>query len=111
MVSARDPGRDEARAAGSRQASVGETLCPRAAVPARRPPVSVKSITALNWGRGRPDAHDMAEQARGRTGVATTVGRTVQQRRRHPRVAVAGKIRMVADTSQGLVTLSGTVTD
>jgi c-di-GMP-binding flagellar brake protein YcgR len=53
----------------------------------------------------------MAEQASGRTAVVTTVGRGVRQRRRHPRVAVAGKIRMVADTSQGLVTLSGTVTD
>ncbi len=52
----------------------------------------------------------MAEQARDGSGV-TTVGRAFQQRRRHPRVAVAGKVRVVADTSHGLVTMSGTPVD
>jgi c-di-GMP-binding flagellar brake protein YcgR len=70
----------------------------------------VKFITALNRASAPPDAHDMAEQARDGTG-AVTVGRAFQQRRRHPRVAVAGRVRLVADTSQGLVTLSGNVID
>jgi len=50
----------------------------------------------------------MAEQ------LATTIGtssRKLQQRRRHPRVAVAGKVRLVADTPDGLVTLTGNVID
>jgi RNase P/RNase MRP subunit p29 len=33
------------------------------------------------------------------------------QRRRHPRVTVAGKIRMVADSSEGLMTVTGNVID
>src|SRR4051794_10295016 len=33
------------------------------------------------------------------------------QRRRHPRVSVAGKVRLVADSSQGLVILNGNVID
>jgi len=33
------------------------------------------------------------------------------QQRRHPRVSVNGKIRMVADTPEGLVTLTGTLVD
>jgi hypothetical protein len=50
----------------------------------------------------------MAEQ------LATWVGtgsRSLQQRRRHPRVCVAGKVRLVADTPEGLVTLTGNVID
>jgi hypothetical protein len=50
----------------------------------------------------------MAEQ------LADTIGadsRALQQRRRHGRVAVAGKVRLVADTPEGLVTLTGTVID
>jgi c-di-GMP-binding flagellar brake protein YcgR len=33
------------------------------------------------------------------------------QRRRYPRVSVAGKVRLLADTSNGLITLAGTVVD
>jgi c-di-GMP-binding flagellar brake protein YcgR len=33
------------------------------------------------------------------------------QKRRHPRVAVNGKVRLVADTPDGLVTLSGQLVD
>jgi c-di-GMP-binding flagellar brake protein YcgR len=33
------------------------------------------------------------------------------QQRRHPRVSVNGKLRMVADTPDGLVTLTGTLVD
>jgi hypothetical protein len=44
-------------------------------------------------------------------GAVSSFGRSQQQRRRHPRVAVAGKVRLVADTSEGLVTMSGQVTD
>jgi len=33
------------------------------------------------------------------------------QRRRHPRVPVKGSVRLVADTSQGVVTLTGTIVD
>ena len=46
--------------------------------------------------------------------VATTIttgSRELQQRRRHPRVPVAGKVRLVADTPDGLVTLTGNVID
>ena len=34
-----------------------------------------------------------------------------EQKRRHPRVAVSGKVRLVADTPDGLVTLSGQLVD
>jgi c-di-GMP-binding flagellar brake protein YcgR len=53
----------------------------------------------------------MAEQAslvRAPQGSAT---RTMQQRRRHPRVSVTGQVRLVADTGNGIVTLSGNVVD
>jgi hypothetical protein len=46
--------------------------------------------------------------------LTTTIGGTrgeVQQRRRHARVPVAGKVRLVADTPEGLVTLTGNVID
>ena len=33
------------------------------------------------------------------------------QRRRHPRVSVNGKVRLVADTPDGLVTIAGNVID
>jgi c-di-GMP-binding flagellar brake protein YcgR len=36
---------------------------------------------------------------------------TLHQRRKHPRVAVAGKVRLVADSSEGLVILTGSVID
>ena len=51
----------------------------------------------------------MAEPAS--SGRVSTLGRTLQQRRRHPRVQVNGKVRLVADTAEGLVTLSGHVVD
>src|SRR5437868_4581617 len=37
--------------------------------------------------------------------------RAFLQRRRHPRVSVAGKVRLLADTEHGLITLAGTVVD
>lgn len=37
--------------------------------------------------------------------------RPVAQRRRHPRVRVAGQVRLVADSVNGLVTVTGTVID
>src|SRR5215471_13611588 len=40
-----------------------------------------------------------------------TGSRELHQRRRHPRVPVAGKVRLVADTPEGLVTLTGNVID
>jgi hypothetical protein len=52
----------------------------------------------------------MAKKA-GDQAAISTFGRSMAQRRRHPRVAVAGKVRLVADTSEGLVTMSGQVTD
>ena len=48
---------------------------------------------------------DMAEKV-----LAQRVNASLQ-RRRHPRVTVNGKVRMVADTPQGLVTLAGNVID
>jgi hypothetical protein len=50
----------------------------------------------------------MAEQLASRIGTSSP---ELQQRRRHPRVAVAGKVRLVADTPDGLVTLTGNVID
>jgi hypothetical protein len=70
----------------------------------------VKSITSLNRRAGPPDGHDVANRAAGNA-AALSAGTSLQQRREHPRVAVAGKVRLVADTSGGLVTLSGQVTD
>ena len=35
----------------------------------------------------------------------------LQQRRRHPRVAVNGRVRIVADTPDGVVTLTGKMVD
>ncbi len=37
--------------------------------------------------------------------------RVFLQRRRHARVSVAGKVRLLADTEKGLITLGGTVVD
>ena len=47
----------------------------------------------------------MAEQA------LVKPGNSLLQRRRHPRVSVNGKVRLVADTPEGLVTLAGNVID
>jgi c-di-GMP-binding flagellar brake protein YcgR len=56
--------------------------------------------------RPRPsDIRSMAERASARGDGS------LHQRRRHARVAVAGKVRLVADSSQGLVILAGTVID
>ena len=52
----------------------------------------------------------MAEQA-SLQAPPSGAARTMQQRRRHPRVSVSGKVRLVADTGQGIVTLSGNVVD
>lgn len=65
----------------------------------------------LNARTGRPDHVSMAEPAAQRTEVVAAADRGSRQRRRHPRVAVAGKVRLVADTPEGLVTLSGTLAD
>lgn len=43
--------------------------------------------------------------------LAARDGGTWQQRRRHPRVSVAGKARLVADSSEGLMTVIGNVID
>jgi len=43
--------------------------------------------------------------------ATTAAGRFLHQRRRHARVPVAGAVRLVADTSTGVVTLSGTIVD
>ena len=52
----------------------------------------------------------MAEQASLQMPTGSAA-RTMQQRRRHPRVSVNGKVRLVADTGHGVVTLSGNVVD
>jgi c-di-GMP-binding flagellar brake protein YcgR len=43
--------------------------------------------------------------------LAARDGAPWQQRRRHPRVSVAGKVRLVADSSEGLMTVCGNVID
>jgi c-di-GMP-binding flagellar brake protein YcgR len=43
--------------------------------------------------------------------LAARDGTTWQQRRRHPRVSVAGKVRLVADSTAGLMTVAGNVVD
>ncbi len=59
----------------------------------------------LNRMLSTPDDIGMAEAA-----LAKPEG-SMLQRRRHPRVSVNGKVRLVADTPDGLVTLTGTVID
>ena len=65
----------------------------------------------LNPGPVVPETTDMAEKVPAEAGRVSTLGRTLQQRRRHARVHVNGKVRLVADTSDGLVTLAGHVVD
>jgi c-di-GMP-binding flagellar brake protein YcgR len=68
------------------------------------------SSTLNRVARG-PDDGDMAEQAIVANSGVTATGRAVSQRRRHPRVNVKGGVRLVADTSHGIVTVSGRVVD
>jgi hypothetical protein len=53
----------------------------------------------------------MAEQTLEQRAKGRAFQRGLLQRRRHPRVPVSGKVRLVADTPDGLVTLTGTVVD
>lgn len=53
----------------------------------------------------------MAEKARVADKGVTATGRAVFQRRRHPRVNVKGGVRLVADTSDGIVTVTGRLLD
>jgi c-di-GMP-binding flagellar brake protein YcgR len=53
----------------------------------------------------------MVEQAGVARSDVTATGRAILQRRRHPRVNVKGGVRMVADTSDGIVTLTGKIID
>ncbi len=50
----------------------------------------------------------MAEQPDATTSATQ---RSMRQRRRHTRVAVSGKVRLVADSPNGLVTLAGSIID
>lgn len=53
----------------------------------------------------------MAKGSASGTGDTNAVGRAFQQRRRHARVTVKGTTRLIADTPDGMVTLSGSVID
>jgi c-di-GMP-binding flagellar brake protein YcgR len=53
----------------------------------------------------------MATQSASGSGETSAFGRLYQQRRRHARVPVKGTTRLFADTSGGMVTLSGQVVD
>ena len=56
----------------------------------------------------------MAEQLVSQREVSTPrtlASQLLQQRRRHPRVSVNGRIRIVADTPDGVVTLTGKIID
>jgi c-di-GMP-binding flagellar brake protein YcgR len=53
----------------------------------------------------------MAEKAALVQPAITATGRAVFQRRRHARVTVKGGVRLVADTSGGIVTLTGRIVD
>ncbi len=72
----------------------------------------MKSATRAEFrvglGAGVADDPSMAERP---ATLAARDGGPWQQRRRHPRVSVAGKVRLVADSSEGLMTVSGNVID
>jgi hypothetical protein len=69
----------------------------------------VKSITA--GGTALSPAARPSENPK--MGALATDGHdlSAEQRRRHPRVTVNGKVRLVADTPDGLVTLTGSLID
>jgi c-di-GMP-binding flagellar brake protein YcgR len=67
--------------------------------------------STLNRRERRPDDQDMAEKATVADKGITATGRAIAQRRRHPRVNVKGGVRLVADTCDGLVTVTGRVVD
>jgi len=86
-------------------------------VPTRPNPSSnVKSITrAAPWLKRRlagPKTSNMAQLLhREPESPRSWAAQLMQQRRRHPRVSVNGRVRIVADTPEGVVTLSGKLVD
>jgi hypothetical protein len=76
--------------------------------------VTIITGPALNSGPPPTDIEEMADQvaALASEGISSIGSdRATRQQRRHPRVPVAGKVRIVADTPEGVVTLTGNVID